>query len=181
VPEYAVLGNAALDALATADHPALTGLGPRTRAKYGDELLRIVAAHRPDHYLPPVDRGDAEVLERIEGGERMFGPGAGGAVAKPVFQALVHQLRALRDRGLIDMPERSVACAADEAAGAFLFAGPCCLTEAGREALRDFRRGERRQRERRTEHRRAAKDAPLTVSDTDRRSGGERRRRDRRR
>jgi hypothetical protein len=59
VPEYVILGNAALDTLAAAAPPSLAGLGPRARAKYGDELLRIVAAHRSDHYFPRVDQGGA--------------------------------------------------------------------------------------------------------------------------
>src|SRR5690349_2319525 len=118
VPEYTVLGNAALDTLAAATTPSLAGLGPRARAKYGHELLRIVAAHGPDHYFPPVARGEAELLERIEAGER---------------------LRSLRERGLIDLPE----LCADAAAGAVaeLFAGPCYVTGAGRAALQECRRG----------------------------------------
>ena len=56
VPEYVILGNGALETLATAQTPTLAGLGPRARAKYGDELLRIVAAHPPDRYLVPKDR-----------------------------------------------------------------------------------------------------------------------------
>src|SRR6476661_3066236 len=135
VPEYAVLGNAALDALATADQPSLAGLGPRARAKYGDDLLRIVAAHGSDHYLPPVDQGDAEIMERIEAGQRMFRPDAVGDRATQTFEALVLHLRALRERGLLDLPERRVAYAAAVDAGADLFAGPCYLTEAGRVAL----------------------------------------------
>jgi ATP-dependent DNA helicase RecQ len=179
VPEYAVLGNAALEALATADQPSLAGLGPRARAKYGGDLLRIVAAHRPDHYLPPVDQGDAEIMERIEAGERMFRPGAAGDRARPIFEALVQHLRTLRERGLIDMPERSVAYAAEEDAGAYLFAGPCYVTEAGREALKEFRQGDRRRRDRRAGERRLP-DAPLPISD-ERRAGGDRREGDRRR
>jgi hypothetical protein len=144
VPEYAVLGNAALAALATADQPSLAGLGPRARAKYGDDLLRIVAAHGPDHYLPPVDQGDAEIMERIEAGERMFRPGAVGDRASQTFEALVLHLRALRERGLIDLPQRSAAYAAEADAGADRFAGPCCVTEAGRVALKEFRQADRR-------------------------------------
>jgi ATP-dependent DNA helicase RecQ len=144
VPEFTVLGNAALDALASATAPTLAGLGPRARAKYGDEVLRIVAAHGPDRYFPPVDQGDAEIMERIEAGERMFRPGRVDEGERQIFEALVDQLRGLRERGLIDMPERSVADASDADAGAFLFAGPCYVTEAGRAALQEFRRGERR-------------------------------------
>jgi hypothetical protein len=62
----------------------------------------------------------------------------------PGFEALVAHLRDLRDRGLIDMPERSVAHAAVEDAGASLFAGPCFITDTGR------RHAERRQGNRRS-------------------------------
>jgi ATP-dependent DNA helicase RecQ len=48
VPDYAILGNGAIEALAAAQTPTLTPLGPRARAKFGEELLRIVAAHPPD-------------------------------------------------------------------------------------------------------------------------------------
>ena len=140
VPRYVVLRDAAVAALATCDVrdgralAALPGLGPRALAKHGEALLRLIAAHPPDHYLLPMDQGDAEILERIDAGQRVFRPG-GDERARPGFEALVAHLRDLRDRGLIDMPERSVAHAADEDAGAYLFAGPCFITEAGREAL----------------------------------------------
>jgi hypothetical protein len=173
VPRYAVLRDAAVAALATGEVrdgralAALPGVGPRTLAKHGEALLRLIAAHLPDHYLLPMDQGDAEILERIDAGERVFRPGA-GEPARPIFEALVAHLRALRDRGLIDMPERSVARAADEDAGAYLFAGPCFVTEAGREALRDFRRGDRRAGERRLGERRAPGEA-LPLTDAERR------------
>jgi ATP-dependent DNA helicase RecQ len=74
VPEYVILGNAALDTLATAAAPSLAGLGPRARAKYGDELLRIVAAHGLDRYFPPVDQGGARPgTERRAGDRRVPG------------------------------------------------------------------------------------------------------------
>jgi superfamily II DNA helicase RecQ len=63
VPEYVVLRNTALTAIATSDVrdgralAALPGLGPRTLAKHGEALLRVIAAHPPDHYLLPVDQG----------------------------------------------------------------------------------------------------------------------------
>jgi ATP-dependent DNA helicase RecQ len=181
LPEYTVLGNATLEALATAHQPSLDGLGPRARAKYGNDLLRIVAAHRTDHYLPPVDQGDAEIIGRIEAGERMFRPGTAGDGAGQLFEALVRHLRTLRERGLIDMPERSVAYAAEEDAGAHLFAGPCYVTEAGREALKEFRQADRRRRDRRAGERRLPDSAPLPTSDAERRSGKERRQDHRRR
>jgi ATP-dependent DNA helicase RecQ len=70
VPEYMVLGNTALEALACMSAPTLAGLGPRARAKYGDELLGIVAAHPPGRYLLPMDQADSEILKRINPGER---------------------------------------------------------------------------------------------------------------
>jgi ATP-dependent DNA helicase RecQ len=173
VPRYVVLRDAAVAAVATCDLrdgralAALPGLGPRTLAKHGEALLALIAAHPPDHYLLPMDQGDAEILERIDAGQRVFRPG-GGEQARPGFEALVAHLRDLRDRGLIDMPERSVAHAADEDTGAYLFAGPCFMTDAGREALREFRRGDRRVGERRGGERRASGEA-LPLTDTERR------------
>jgi len=136
VPEYTILGNAALDALAGASTPNLGGLGPRTRAKYGDQLLRIIAAYGPDHYFPPVAQAEAELLGRIDGGARMFQPET-GEPGRHAFEILMAQLRSLRERGLIDLPERS---AASSDAAADLFAGPCNVTDAGRAALLEFGR-----------------------------------------
>ena len=186
VPEYVVLRNAAVDALATAevgDGAALAGipgLGPRALAKHGEELLRLIAAHPPGRYLLPMDQGDAEILERIDAGERVFRPGPAGERARQMFEALVAQLRELRGRGLIDMPERSVAYAAEEVAGAYLMAGPCFVTEKGREALYEFRRADRRLGDRRGGDRRAPGIPALPLTDAERRQV-ERRRGDRRR
>jgi ATP-dependent DNA helicase RecQ len=183
VPAYVVLRNATVAALATTDArdgralAGLPGLGPRTLAKHGEALLGLIAAQPPDRYLLPMDQGDAEILERIDAGERIFRPGAGER-GRPVFEALVAHLRDLRDRGLIDMPERSVAVAADEEPGAYLFAGPCFVTESGREALSEFRRGDRRGQDRRHGERRDAA-ASLPLTDAERRQA-ERRRGDRR-
>jgi hypothetical protein len=124
-----------------------------------------------------MDQGDADILERIEAGERIFRPGAGER-GRPSFEALVAHLRDLRDRGLIDMPERSVATAADQDAGAYLFAGPCFITRAGGEALREFRRGNRRAGERRLGERRDPGVA-LPLDDAERRQA-ERRQSERR-
>ena len=185
VPEYVVLGNAALDALAASDArdaralAAVPGLGPRALAKHARALLDLIAAAPPVGYLVPMDQGDAEILERIEAGERVFRPGTGGESARRIFEALVRQLRELRDRGFVDMPERSVAYAADEEAGAFLMAGPCYLTEAGRTALQEFRRGERRQADRRGGDRRSP-DGSAERAEAERRQA-ERRQGDRRR
>ncbi len=125
-----------------------------------------------------MDQGDAEVLERIASGERVFRPG-GSQSGRRTFEALVHQLLELRDRGLIDMPDRSVAQAADAGAGAYLMAGPCFLTDAGRAALDDFRRADRRHTDRRGEDRRR-ESAPARPGEDERRRG-ERRQGDRRR
>jgi ATP-dependent DNA helicase RecQ len=181
VPEYAVLRDAAADALAAADVPdlralgALPGLGPRALARHGEALLRLIAAHPPDYYLPPMHQGDAEILERIEAGERAFRPGF-GVESRATFEALVSQLRQLKGRGLIDMPDPSVAPAGEQA-GAYLLVGPCSLTDAGREALRQLR-GERRAAERRLGERRFP-GAVLPQSEAERRRD-ERRTTDRR-
>ena len=45
---------------------ALPGLGPRTLAKHGEALLRLIAAYPADRYLLPKDQGNAEILERVE-------------------------------------------------------------------------------------------------------------------
>jgi hypothetical protein len=42
------------------------------------------------------------------------------------------------------MPDRTVGRAEDLDAGSYLMAGPCYVTELGREALLQFRRGDRR-------------------------------------
>jgi hypothetical protein len=100
-----------------------------------------------------MDQGDAEILERIETGERLFRPG-GSESSRRMFEVLVHHLCELRERGLIDMPDRSVTQAAETEGAAYLMAGPCFLTDAGRAALDEFRRPERRQGDRRVTDRR---------------------------
>ncbi len=126
-----------------------------------------------------MNQGDAEVLERIESGERTFRPGAATDSARRAFEALVGHLRELRDRGLIDLPERHLAQAEDIEAGAYLLAGPCHLTEAGRMALAEFRRGDRRGGDRRAAERRREGYTDLPPSAGDRRLQ-DRRRGDRR-
>ena len=65
VPQYVVLRNTALAALAACDArdgralAAFPGMGPRALAKHGEALLRLIAAHPPDHYLLPMDQSDA--------------------------------------------------------------------------------------------------------------------------
>jgi hypothetical protein len=105
-----------------------------------------------------MDQGDAEVLERIASGERVFRPG-GSESGRRIFEALVHHLRELHARGYIDMPGRSVAHAAAPESGAYLMAGPCYLTEAGRTALEEFRRADRRRGDRRSHDRRQVADS----------------------
>jgi ATP-dependent DNA helicase RecQ len=64
VPVYVVLGNASLEALVAADPRDATalarvgGLGPRALAKYGDALLRLIAAVPPADYLLPMHSGN---------------------------------------------------------------------------------------------------------------------------
>ena len=76
MPAYVVLRNVALEVLVTSrprdgtSLAAIPALGPRALAKHGEELLRIVAAHPSEHYLPPVDQGDAAILERRAGDRR---------------------------------------------------------------------------------------------------------------
>jgi hypothetical protein len=125
-----------------------------------------------------MNQGDAELLERIAAGERIFRPG-GTESGRRVFEALVLHLRELRQRGLIDMPDRSVAHAEDAESGAYLMAGPCFLTDLGQAALLEFRSPERRQGDRRTSDRRRLP-AAAWPDETERRRG-ERRGDDRRR
>jgi ATP-dependent DNA helicase RecQ len=95
VPQYVVLRNTALAALAISDVrdgralAALPGLGPRTLAKHGEALLRLIAAHPPDHYLLPRDQGDAEILGRGErrAGERRRGERRAPGDALPLTDA----------------------------------------------------------------------------------------------
>ena len=67
-------GLTTLAALAAADLPDLRalagvpGLGPRTLAKHGETLLRLIAAHPPDRYLLPTEPGHARMLERTDAG-----------------------------------------------------------------------------------------------------------------
>jgi ATP-dependent DNA helicase RecQ len=184
VPPYLVLRDATLELLAASEVAdaaglaAIPGLGPRVLAKFGGELLRLIAGRGSDRYLGPMDQGDADILERIDAGERVFRPGVAGDGARQTFEALVGHLRELRHRGLIDMPDRSVAHADEPAGGAYLMAGPCYVTELGRTALQEFRRGDRRVGDRRSGERRGAAPAPAHESERrqhERREGNRRR------
>jgi hypothetical protein len=57
--------------------------------------------------------------------------------AEGVFDVLVDHLRQLRDRGLLRLDEGRIM---KSQLGRFLMAGPCDLTEAGRQALEEDRR-----------------------------------------
>jgi hypothetical protein len=82
-------------------------------------------------------------LDRIERGDRVFRP-APNEAGRRIFDALVVHLRELHGRGFVDLPERSVAYAANPDAGAYLMAGPRYVLSAGRAALEIFRHGDRR-------------------------------------
>jgi hypothetical protein len=70
----------------------------------------------------------ASCMER----ERTFRPGAPTESARRGFEALVGHLRELRERGLIDLPERYLARVEDSETGAYLLAGPRHLTSRTR-------------------------------------------------
>jgi len=57
--------------------------------------------------------------------------------AEGVFDVLIDHLRQLRDRGLLRLEEGRIM---KSQRGGYLMAGPCDLTEAGREALEQDRR-----------------------------------------
>jgi hypothetical protein len=80
---------------------------------------------------------DVLLLGRIEGGEHTFRPGSGSSKGDQ-FAQLVEQLRSLRDRGMIRLPDSRIM---REQAGPLLAAGPCDLTRRGRQALQQDRRG----------------------------------------
>ncbi len=76
---------------------------------------------------------DVTLLSRITDGEHTFRAGAGSSQGGE-FEQLVQQLRSLRDRGLIRLPDNRVM-----RRGPLLGAGPCHLTGAGRQALEQDR------------------------------------------
>ena len=79
-----------------------------------------------------MDQADFEILERLEAGASVFRPEARTDAARLGFEETVRRLMALRDRGLIRLPEGRVA---RSSSGAYLMVGPCDRTEAGRAAL----------------------------------------------
>ena len=86
------------------------------------------------HQLSDVD---VVLLSRIEGGEHTFRPGTGSSEGDH-FERLVDQLRSLRDRGLIRLPDSRIMLSQR---GPTLGAGPCDLTRKGRQALEQDRGG----------------------------------------
>ena len=78
---------------------------------------------------------DVRLLSRIEAGEHTFRPGTGSCEGED-FDLLIQQLRSLRDRGLIRLPDSRIM---RTQRGPVLDAGPCKLTPAGRQALRQDR------------------------------------------
>jgi hypothetical protein len=74
---------------------------------------------------------DVQLLGRIEGGEHTFHPGSGSSEGDQ-FAQLVEQLRSLRDRGMIRLPDRRIMRGQG---GPLLVAGPCELTRKGWQAL----------------------------------------------
>ena len=83
-----------------------------------DEDVRLLALAEYGHTYRPTDAFDGD------------------------FQALVTQVRQLRERGLLRLDEGRIMTSQ---AGRYLMAGPCDLTDAGRRALeRDRELGARR-------------------------------------
>ena len=80
---------------------------------------------------------DVVLLTRIERGEHTFRPGS-GSHEDDHFARLLEQLRSLRDRGMIWLPDSRIMRAQG---GALQNAGPCELTRKGRQALEQDRGG----------------------------------------
>jgi hypothetical protein len=76
---------------------------------------------------------DVRLLTLAEGGYT-FRP---SDAAEGVFDVLVDHLRQLRDRGLLRLEEGRIM---KSQRGGYLMAGPCDLTEEGRQALEQDRR-----------------------------------------
>lgn len=80
------------------------------------------------HHLSDVD---IRVLSRVAAGEHTFRPGTGSSEGED-FDLLTQQLRSLRDRGLIRLPDTRIM---RNQRGPLLSVGPCELTQAGWQAL----------------------------------------------
>lgn len=80
---------------------------------------------------------DVVLLTRIERGEHTFRPGA-GSNAGDHFAQLLEQLRSLRDRGMIRLPDSRIMRGQR---GPVRDAGPCKLTSKGLQGLEQDRGG----------------------------------------
>ena len=80
---------------------------------------------------PRLSDDDVHLLTRIEGGEGVF-RASSPMQAGDSLEQLVRRLIALRDRGLVALPESRIMRNQE---GRVLGAGPCSLTTAGQEAL----------------------------------------------
>ncbi|MGN6392962.1 MAG: hypothetical protein ACTHM9_12030 [Gemmatimonadales bacterium] len=81
----------------------------------------------------PLSAADVRLLSQAEYGYT-FRP---SDAAEGVFDVLIDHLRQLRDRGLLRLEEGRIM---KSQRGRYLMAGPCDLTEAGRQALEQDRR-----------------------------------------
>lgn len=79
---------------------------------------------------------DFELLERIERGDNVFRPGRQKRPGQEILGGLVARLIALRDRGLVRLPESRIS----RGERGYLVLGPCELTPEGRVALEQDRR-----------------------------------------
>jgi hypothetical protein len=84
-----------------------------------------------------MDDEDYRLLTRIERGESVFRPAGSSAEERGAFQQLVARLLKLRERGWIRLPEGRISQGED---GSYMMVGPCDLTVAGSEALKQDRR-----------------------------------------
>ena len=85
---------------------------------------------------PQLSDADVHLLTRIEGGEGVFRSSSPMQTGDSLEQ-LVGRLIALRDRGLVALPDSRIMRNQE---GRVLGAGPCNLTPAGQEALEWDRR-----------------------------------------
>ena len=79
-----------------------------------------------------MDQIDYELLSRLAAGESVLRPADRTDQARDDFQQTVVRLLSLRDRGWITLPDGRLT---RSQSGAYLLAGPCSLTDAGRAAL----------------------------------------------
>lgn len=84
------------------------------------------------------DAGGGRFLQLSDEEIRLLGLAEHGHTFRPAdvktgdFGALIQQLRHLRDRGLLRLDEGRIMMSQS---GAYLMAGPCDLTDAGRKAI----------------------------------------------